>query len=99
MAKPFNFWKYMTYVLTIGIFVTIAILVFAVDDGNACLANPFLYGADKISDEQTKGVSCTCNFQNPNYASFVFNKDNISVTPVLGAPIHNVANFSLNLKR
>ena len=47
---------------------------------NECLANPFTYGAQKITHEDNN-ILCSCTIIDPNtpYAPFTFDKDSIEV--------------------
>ena len=62
-------------VLAITLIITIMIFVFGLKDGNQCLKNPFVYGAEKLSKEPQGDLLCSCGFFNPGYETFFFDKD------------------------
>ncbi len=69
----------MIYVLLACLFLVLVIFVFALKDGNECVANPLQYGAERGSQSEGGDLFCTCYFENPSYYPLIFNKDNISV--------------------
>lgn len=62
------------------VFLGFVIVLFMVKDGNSCISNPFLYGAEKAQTVDSGELSCQCSFPyNPNYSPFRFDKDNITI--------------------
>lgn len=59
--------------------VILGIFIFAYEDGNNCIANPILYGIDKMENEKTGQVNCQCSFQDPRYENIYFQKGNMSI--------------------
>lgn len=95
-------WRFIAIVNMIGIFLIIIIFVLGMRDGNSCLTNPFIYGADKITTQGplgTEGVSCQCTFKNPSFNSFSFNEDNVSLHSKITGPISldDLKGIKLNL--
>ncbi len=77
--------KLLTYVIILAVFFTIIILMASGREGNKCMSNPFVYGAEKLSETDTGKVICSCSFPNSNYEPFSFNeKGIISVEDSLG---------------
>ena len=76
--------SYLIYTLIIGLLLIVVIFVFAMKDGNQCLSNPLVYGANKASTPETGGVMCSCNFANPNYKTLYFDKNRMSVDTLYG---------------
>lgn len=66
-------------VLVLLLVMVVITFVFALRDGNTCIANPLTYGAEKLSTEETGDVFCSCGFSNPKYNRFIFDKHNVSV--------------------
>ena len=72
--------------LDIGLGVILLLLIvqfyFLFNSTNDCLANPFVYGAQKITNENSN-ILCSCNIIEPGvpYAPFTFDKKSIQVTP------------------
>ena len=90
-----NLIKILNIILTIVLIFGIIIVIFAYNDGNKCLSNPFLYGVNKIINENSGELTCTCSFESPNYAPFYFNSEEIKV---LGSYNPNLDyNFLFNL--
>ena len=48
-------------------------------DGKDCMGNPFIYGANKITNEDTGNLYCTCSFANFGYMNFYFNNEEVEV--------------------
>lgn len=61
-------------------FIVLLLTYLSFNDGQKCVSNPFVYGADKLSSEETGNLFCSCSFSNPNYAPFYFNKENVSLS-------------------
>ncbi|KKM75665.1 hypothetical protein LCGC14_1387910 [marine sediment metagenome] len=62
------------------LFVVIGIgLTFGLKESNQCLNNPLTYGVNKIENNDTGILQCTCSFSNPSYAPFYFNNKDIGV--------------------
>lgn len=70
---------YLLYGLLVAILLISAIFFFGMKDGNQCIGNPLLYGAEKASGPVSGDLTCSCGFSNPSYARFYFDKDNMSV--------------------
>jgi len=62
-------------VISITLVVTIMIFVFAFKDGNNCVSNPFIYGAEKVSKDPQGDLLCSCGFLDPKYKPFFFDKN------------------------
>lgn len=60
------------------IFLLFAISYFGINDANACLSNPLVYGADKATSDETGELFCSCTFSNPSYSPLYFNHENMS---------------------
>jgi len=71
--------SYMVYALVIGLLLIVVIFVFGMKDGNQCLSNPLVYGADKATSDDTGKVTCSCNFQNPKYQTLYFDEEEMSL--------------------
>ncbi len=48
-------------------------------DARECVGNPFIYGASKITNEDTGTLLCTCSFGSPDYANFYFDEDSLEI--------------------
>lgn len=73
-------WMKVVLGFLMGLFVLILLfMVLGFRDGSKCLANPFIYGANKITSDETGEIRCVCSMDNPRYAPFYFNKDEVSL--------------------
>ena len=54
-------------------------LFLGLKDAKQCLGNPFIYGANKITNEDTGDLYCSCSFGSFEYAPFSFDKDSIDI--------------------
>lgn len=70
---------YLLYTLIVAILLISVIFFFAMKDGNKCIGNPLVYGAQKASTSDSGDITCSCSFSNPSYAPFYFDKNNMSV--------------------
>ena len=66
-------WLLITYIVCMVLMLVIFYL--ANQDGNKCISNPMVYGAEKASSEVTGYISCSCSFSNPEYVPFHFTSD------------------------
>lgn len=73
----------MIYTLLGAILALVLIFSFAFKDGDQCLSNPLVYGAEKGSQSSGGDLFCTCTFANPDYYPIHFNKENMTVLPPL----------------
>lgn len=69
--------KLLTYAIILMVFFAIIILIISGREGNKCMNNPFVYGAEKVSKTDAEGVTCSCSFANQNYEPFSFNEEGI----------------------
>ncbi len=73
------------YVIIIVVILLGTLYIKTINENEKCTGDPFVYGAKKIAEgPQEVEVSCTCMFDDPNYANFYFNKDGLEVG--LGEP-------------
>ncbi len=72
-----NIWKALTYTLFFGVVALTLIFSFAMKDGMSCIGNPLVYGAEKLTTEETGGLLCSCSLNNPKFASFNFDAEGI----------------------
>ncbi len=77
--KTYNIPIWFLYGLLICIILIIIIFILGLEDGNSCLSNPMIYGAQKAVDDVTGPIRCTCTFGNPEYAPFYFNEKEMGV--------------------
>lgn len=70
---------YLLYGLLIAILSISVIFYFAMQDGDKCISNPLIYGANKAITIDSGDLMCSCSFSNPSYAPFYFNKENMSI--------------------
>ncbi len=54
-------------------------LFMGMKDAQACVGNPFIYGANKITNEDTGDIYCSCSFWSQRYSRFYFDEDSIGV--------------------
>ena len=63
------------------VIVVIALLIFNIGwakEGQECIKNPMVYGAQKIYDQNNElEVFCSCTLLDPRYNSFYFNKEKV----------------------
>jgi len=59
--------------LLVGVLIGFGIGTFKQD---SCIMNPLYYGISQLENENLH-VYCSCYFDNPNYASFFFNKTGV----------------------
>ncbi len=81
-ASPFlhsNWGKIILVLLIIAAFVGLLSILMGLKESQACLGNPFTYGANKIETATTGSLMCNCFFSNPKYAPFIFDSNNVSV--------------------
>lgn len=76
--------SYVVYTVVLGLFLIVGIFYFAMEDGNACLNSPLVYGAEKASTPETGGALCSCSFVNDKYQPLYFDEDGMSVDPFYG---------------
>lgn len=72
----------LLYIIYIMIFLFLIIgisLIFGFKDANQCLNNPLIYGANKLENQDTGSLTCICNFNSPEYASFYFNSEDVGI--------------------
>lgn len=77
----------------IGIFIFIGICVIglgtifilAINSGEECASDPFMYGAQQLRENNQVEVVCSCTTTDPNVAPFTFGADGYSQgsTPIL----------------
>ena len=82
IKEPSSGHPYLKWVLGGIIFfllLSIFFLVFMNLDGQECLSNPFIYGAREAQNQESGGLMCRCNFENPNYAPFYFNESSLEI--------------------
>ena len=56
-------------------------MMLGMKDAQQCLSNPFVFGANKITNYDTGGIRCTCSFQSPFYARFSFDTESVEAIP------------------
>ena len=72
--------KEILFYIMLILFFLMAILMFlGLKDAEKCLGNPFKYGANKITSQDTGDINCVCSFESAEYAPFYFNKEEIGV--------------------
>ena len=54
------------------------LMYFIIKSDSQCTQNPFTYGADKISQDDLE-LMCYCNFNDPTYATFSFDKNELYI--------------------
>ncbi len=54
-----------------------AIFFFALQDGNTCVSDPLVYGAERATGDDQGKLMCSCSFSNPFYASFYFDNEGL----------------------
>ncbi len=67
----------LTYTIILMVLFAIIILIFSGREGNECMNNPFIYGAEKVSKTDAESIMCSCSFPNSKYEPFSFNEDGI----------------------
>lgn len=75
MNKKTN--KLLTYAIILMVFFAIIILIVSGREGNKCMNNPFIFGAEKVSETDAEGITCACSFTNQKYERFYFNEEGI----------------------
>lgn len=76
---PFNYKKWLVVSIIFLLILAIAFILLSTKDGQRCMSNPFIYGADQVSSKESGEIYCSCNFLNPRYAPFYFNNHNLSI--------------------
>ena len=69
--------RVIIYILCFLLLLIGLYLFLGLKDAKQCLGNPFLYGANKITNEDTGKIYCSCSFESFDYAPFYFNEDSI----------------------
>ncbi len=54
-------------------------LALGMRNAKQCLGNPFLYGVNKITNEDTGNLYCNCYFESFDYAPFSFDRDSLHI--------------------
>ena len=70
--------KTLNITLILLVLIVIGIFLLARSDGQECISNPLVYGANKLSSEETGTFSCLCSFSNAGYEDVYFDDKNIS---------------------
>jgi hypothetical protein len=75
---------HIPFKLILGILIVLCLAGFLFimignNEGQKCLKNPLLYGANKMTNEDTGNLLCTCSLENPRYAQFYFNNEEVNV--------------------
>ncbi len=82
--------KLLTYAIILMVFLAIIILIYSGREGNKCMNNPFVYGAEKVTETDAEGISCVCSFINKEYETIYFNEEGMmSLEDSLGEFIEN----------
>ncbi len=71
--------RLVIYILCFALLLAGLFLVLGFRDGQRCVGNPFIYGANKIANRDTGSVFCSCSFNHPEYAPFYFDNDSIGL--------------------
>jgi hypothetical protein len=71
--------KWLLGTIIVLLVFCIIFLIFLSLDGQDCLSNPFVYGADSIENEASGALMCICSFNNHEYAPFWFNKTDLEI--------------------
>lgn len=79
MAKKIQINVYLVLVYILVVMTLFIIAFFGIKDANACLSNPFVYGAQQGETEKSGHMFCSCSFQNPLFDPLYFNHENISL--------------------
>jgi len=98
MKAERNIWKRLSIVLFFGMVVTMLIFTFAMKDGTACISNPLVYGAEKLSIEENGGLVCSCSFNKGDYAPFRFDEDKVHMSKKIPTD-YSSPNFTLTLNK
>lgn len=82
-------------IIAVGIIIVLFVLVLAkiVKDNNDCKSNPFVYGAEKlIEQDQNLNILCSCDMigEKP-YNRFYFNQEGISIEEPASADSESVS--------
>lgn len=77
--SPSPYFKYLIPTIIILLILAIVSLVFLGKDGQECLINPFLYGAEKVENEDSGALLCRCEYNSISYAPFYFNSTKITI--------------------
>ena len=48
-------------------------------EAQECVGNPFIYGANKITNEDSGNLYCSCSFGSPRYSPFYFDNEYLEV--------------------
>ena len=86
-AKPLNetsvspspYFKYLIPAIIILLILALIFLGFLSKDGQECLSNPLLYGANKVVSNDSGGLLCRCYYDSPKYAPFYFNTTSLNI--------------------
>lgn len=79
MKQQINKERVVIYILCFILLVIGIFLFLGFKDAHQCLGNPFLYGADKISNEKTGDIHCVCSFASAEFAPFHFNNESLEI--------------------
>ena len=71
--------KFFNLSLLVVFFILMILMYFIIKSDSQCTQNPFTYGAKEISQEDNLEVMCYCNFNDPSYATFSFDKKEIYI--------------------
>ena len=73
--------KIVRILLIIFVIATAVLVYFYLKHEAQCQGNPFVYSAQQ-SYKQGMEVQCSCIPTNPKYSPFVFNREEVRVSPV-----------------
>ncbi len=71
--------RLVIYILCFALLLAGLFLVLGFRDGQRCVGNPFIYGANKITNRDTGNIDCLCSFGSPKYSPFYFDNNSIGI--------------------
>ena len=90
-----KFWVILeSIMLLLWIIVTAIFLKTVYSDSAKCLANPLVFGVQRLNEENNDYMTCTCQFESRLDYSIIVNKDKWWIQEAQGTSIPITFNFT-----
>ena len=71
--------RFITVLLVVAIVLVVLANLFLMKEGNECLDNPLIYGAEKYSKANSANFKCQCSLDVPNSPLVRFDSEGLEV--------------------
>lgn len=78
-VSPSPYFNYLIIAVIVLLLLAIVFLFLLGKDGQECLSNPLVYGANKVVSDDSGGLLCRCYYNSPMYAPFYFNTTELRI--------------------